>query len=158
GSGKWGTINDAFWGGDSNYHAFQALFRSQFLRALDGQFAYSWSKSLSNADITNSGNVNQTSLLLDPTIPRLNYGPSQIDRRHISLEMMVYARRGWRGKNAFLRTGAGGWEWPTILNYTSGPAMTTYANNTLDIGGASTGGIAGTGTSQTNNRPMLVAG
>jgi Carboxypeptidase regulatory-like domain/TonB-dependent Receptor Plug Domain len=158
GAGSWGAINEAFWGGDSNYHALQVLFRSKFTRSLDAQFAYTWSKSLSNADITNSGNVNQTSLLLDPANPRLNYGPSQINRPHIFTANIVYSLPSLIGQNGFLKAAAGGWEMATILNYTSGPSMTTYAQNGLDIGGGNTGGIAGTGTNQTNVRPLLVAG
>ena len=82
GAGNWGTINRAFWGGDSNYHALQALFRTR-VKAIDAQFAYTWGRSLSDTDVTNSGNVNQGSLLVDPSNPRLNYGPSSINRPHI---------------------------------------------------------------------------
>jgi hypothetical protein len=158
GAGAWGAINQAFWGGDSNYHALQALFRSRIFKSLDAQFAYTWSKSLSNSDITNSGNVNQTSLLLDPADPHLNYGPTQINRPHIFTGNVVYDLPALTGRNGFLRTAAGGWELATILNYTSGSSMTTYAQNTINIGGGNTGGIAGTGTNQVNIRPLLVPG
>jgi hypothetical protein len=158
GAGAWTNINQAFWGGDSNYHALQALFRTRMLRSLDAQFAYTWSKSLSNSDITNSGNVNQTSLLLDPANPRLNYGPTQINRPHIFTANVVYDLPSLTGHNSLFRTVAGGWELATILNYTSGSSMTTYAVNTIDIGGGNQGGIAGTGSSQVNVRPLLVPG
>jgi len=158
GAGSWGAINQAFWGGDSNYHALQALFRSRLMRSLDAQFAYTWSKSLSDSDITNSGNVNQTSLLLDPANPRLNYGPTQINRPHIFTGNIVYDLPTLTGRNSLLRTAAGGWELATILNYTSGSSMTTYAVNNIDIGGGNTGGLAGTGTTQANVRPLLVPG
>jgi hypothetical protein len=124
GAGSWGSINRAFWGGDSNYHALQALFRSR-VKAVDAQFAYTWSKSLTNTDITNSGNVNQQSLLLDPANPRLNYGPSQINRPHIFTANIVYNVPTLRGQNPFVRTALGGWELSTILSYSSGPSLTT---------------------------------
>jgi len=154
GAGKWGTINRAFWGGGSNYHALQALFRTR-VKALDAQFAYTWGKSLSDTDITNSGNVNQGSLLVDPTNPHLNYGPSSINRPHIFTANIVYDVPTLRGQNAVVRTVIGGWEVSSILSYASGPSMTTYGARAATN---APGGINGIGGSQDNLRPNLVPG
>jgi hypothetical protein len=154
GAGNWGTINRAFWGGDSNYHALQALFRTR-VKALDAQFAYTWSRSLTDTDLTNSGNVNQTSLLVDPSHPHLNYGPSLINRPHIFSGSIVYNVPGMREQNMLLRNVIGGWQISSILNYASGNSITTYGAR------ASTnapGGINGIGGSQDNLRPNLVPG
>jgi hypothetical protein len=155
GAGQWGSINRAFWGSDSNYHALQALFRTR-VRSLDAQFAYTWSKSLSNTDITNSGNVNQSSLLVDPANPHLNYGPSYINRPHIFTANIVYDVPALNGQNAILRTALGGWEVSGILGYASGSSITTYAARNGGTGAP--GGINGIGGSQDSLRPNLVPG
>jgi hypothetical protein len=126
GAGKWGTINDAFWGSGSNYHALQALFRTR-VKSVDAQFAYTFSKSLSDTDLTNSGNVEQASLLVDPANPHLNYGPSYINRPHIFVGNIVYDVPAMSGQNALVRTALGGWEISGILGYATGSSVTTYA-------------------------------
>jgi hypothetical protein len=159
GAGSWGTINRAFWGSDSNYHALQALFRTR-VKSLDAQFAYTWSKSLSNTDITNSGNVNQSSLLVDPANPHLNYGPSYINRPHIFTGNIVYDVPALTGQNPVLRTAFGGWEISGILGYASGSSITTYAARKVDSSGPTPapGGLNGIGGSQDSLRPNLVPG
>ena len=152
--GHWGAINRAFWGGSSNYHALQALFRSR-VKAVDAQFAYTWSKSLATTDITNSGNVNQQSLLLDPSNPKLNYGPTQINRPHVFTSNIVYDVPTMRGSNPFMRTALGGWELSTILSYASGSSLTTYGVRAAD---GAPGGLNGSGANQDSLRPNLVPG
>lgn len=154
GGGSWGAINRAFWGSDSNYHALQALFRTR-IKAVDAQFAYTFSKSLSDTDLTNSGNVEQASLLVDPRNPHLNYGPSYINRPHIFVGNIVYDIPTLTGQNAVVRTALGGWEVTGILGYSTGTSITTFGARSAT--GAS-GGIDGTGSSQDNLRPILVPG
>jgi len=154
GNGSWGAINRAFWGAGSNYHALQALFRTR-VKSVDAQFAYTWSKSLSDTDLTNSGNVEQASLLVDPTRPHLNYGPTYINRPHIFVGNIVYNVPGLTGQNALVRGALGGWQISGILNYTTGTSITTYA---VRAASGAPGGLAGTGASQDNLRPNLVPG
>ena len=154
GNGSWGAINRAFWGAGSNYHALQALFRTR-VKSVDAQFAYTWSKSLSDTDLTNSGNVEQASLLVDPTRPHLNYGPTYINRPHIFVGNIVYNVPGLTGQNALVRSALGGWQISGILNYTTGTSITTYA---VRAASGAPGGLAGTGASQDNLRPNLVPG
>jgi len=47
GAAGFGTINYGDWSAKSNYNSLQALFRSH-IKAMDAQFAYTWSKSLSD--------------------------------------------------------------------------------------------------------------
>jgi hypothetical protein len=154
GGGSWGSINDAFWGASSNYHALQALFRTR-VKSVDAQFAYTFGKSLSDTDITNSGNVNQTSLLVDPNNPHLNYGPSFINRPHIFTANIVYDVPTLSNQSAFVRTALGGWELSSILGYTSGSSVTTYG---VRAATGAPGGINGNGGNQDNLRPNLVRG
>jgi hypothetical protein len=149
---SFGFINYGKWNAKSNYHALQALFRTR-LKALDAQFAYTWSKSLADTDITNSGGANATSLLLDQSNPGHDYGPTPINRPHVFTANLVYNSPSLKGQNAFVRTALGGWELASILNYTSGPSWTVNTNN--NAAGA-LGGITGTGTSQNNDRPNRV--
>jgi hypothetical protein len=152
--GHWGAINDAFWGSSSNYHALQALFRTR-VKAVDAQFAYTFSKSLADTDVTNSGNVNQNSLLVDPTRPHLNYGPTFINRPHIFTGNIVYNVPGLTGQNALVRGVLGGWQISGILGYASGTSITTYGVRSAT---GAPGGLDGTGASQDSLRPNLVPG
>jgi hypothetical protein len=125
------------------------------VKSVDAQFAYTWSKSLSDTDLTNSGNVEQASLLVDPTRPHLNYGPTYINRPHIFVGNIVYNVPGLTGQNALVRSALGGWQISGILNYTTGTSITTYA---VRAASGAPGGLAGTGASQDNLRPNLVPG
>ena len=156
---SFGFITFGSWGGDSNYHALQVLYRSK-MKTLDAQFSYTFSKTLSNTDITNSGNNNRASLLLDPANPRLNYGPSQINRPHIFVASLVYQAPKFTSYNALARNVLGGWELAGILDYASGSSMTAFAGRsaTGPPGGGAPGGISGTGANQDNVRPNLVPG
>jgi hypothetical protein len=148
-AGSFGFINYGKWNAGSNYQALQVLFRTR-MKALDAQFAYTWSKSIADTDITNSGGANQTSLLLDQTNPRHDYGPTTINRPHVFTANLVYNTPALKQQNAFVRGALGGWELASILNYTSGPSWTVNTNNSADN---VPGGITGTGTSQNNDRP-----
>src|SRR6266850_2505618 len=114
-----------------------------------------FSKTLSNTDITNSGNNNRASLLLDPANPRLNYGPSQINRPHIFVASLVYQAPKFTSYNALARNVLGGWELAGILDYASGSSMTVFAGRAAT---GAPGGISGTGANQDNVRPNVVPG
>jgi hypothetical protein len=162
---SFGTISYAQWSARSNYNALQALYRTR-VKSVDAQFAYTWSKSLGNTDITNSGNTSATTTITDPTNQNLDYGPTPIDRRHVFVSNIVYNLPTFKGHNAAFRTIAGGWELAGILQYASGPSETVFglnggAGNGLrsdDIGpttGAAPGGIQGTGYNA-NQKPIRV--
>ena len=155
GAGDFGFIGGANWSGSSNYHALDVLFRTRALRVLDAQFAYTYSKSLADTDITNSGSVSQASLLLDPTNPRLNYGPSNINRPHNFTANIVYKTPTLAGQNAFVRNVIGNWEAATILSYATGTSLTVYTGRSAE---GAPGGFSGTGSSQDNVRPNVVPG
>jgi hypothetical protein len=154
GAGTFGVISGADWTGSANYHAFQSLFRTR-AKGLELQFAYTWSKSLANTDLVNSGNVNQNSLLLDHLNPGLNYGPTQINRPHIFSGNIVYVTPKLDGHSSLVRNAIGNWELATILSYSSGSSLTVYAGRTAE---GADGGVSGTGSSQDNVRPNRVPG
>jgi hypothetical protein len=132
-----GTISYGEWTAHSNYNALQALYRTR-VKALDAQFAYTWSKSLSNTDITNSGNTGNTANITDVSNPNMDYGPTPIDRRHVFVSNIVYDLPAFTGRSAFTRYALGGWEFAGILGYGSGPSQTIFGLN----GGATFGAVA----------------
>jgi hypothetical protein len=93
--------------------------------------------------------------LLDPLNPRLNYGPSYINRPHTLVGNIVYTAPDFVGQNTFVRHGLGGWELAAILDYSSGPSLTVFANG--EVTGAA-GGFTGTGARQDAARPNRVPG
>jgi hypothetical protein len=150
---SFGRINFAQWSGKSNYNSLQALLRSRF-KSLDAQFSYTYSKSLSDTDLSNSGGAGQTTLLLDPSDPHLNYGPSFIDRPHIFVGNVVYNFPPLAGKG-LTRYVLGGWEAATIVSYESGTPINVYATGGVTN---ANGGLSGSGYSDQNDRPNVVAG
>src|SRR5262249_32938817 len=94
-----GSINRAEWSANSNYHSLQTLFRTR-VKALDAQFAYTWSKSLADTDITNSGGGSQTATESDPGNPHFDYGPTQINRPHVFTGNLVYNVPNFAGHGA----------------------------------------------------------
>jgi hypothetical protein len=164
GAGNWGFIPLWNWRAGSNYNALQALFRSR-IKNLDAQFAYTWSKSLANTDISDSsGGNNAGNTFLDPTHPHLDYGPTAINRPQVFTGNIVYSLPTLKGQNAVLRTAAGGWQASGIFNYTSGVSLTVLAGGAGGgpFGGiydkqGPPGGLMGTGNSATE-RPNQVPG
>jgi hypothetical protein len=160
GAAGFGQVTYGQWTANSNYNALQALYRTR-LKALDAQFAYTWSKSLSDTDITNSGNNSATATQTDVTNPRLDYGPTPVNRTHVFVSNLVYDLPGLTGHGAPLRLAFGGWEMAGILQYASGPSQTIFGLNggatvgstTLDPGAP--GGLSGTGYT-TNQKPNRV--
>jgi hypothetical protein len=149
---SFGGINYAQWSAHSTYNALQALYRTR-VKALDAQFAYTWSKSLATTDITNSGTTGATSSITDVSNPNMDYGPTPINRKHVFTSNIVYTLPVLAGRAAPMRFVLGGWEAGAILGYASGPSQTIFGLN----GGATNapGGIQGTGTN-TNQKPNLV--
>jgi hypothetical protein len=153
GTGNWGAIYQEQWHAYSNYNALQALFRTR-VKAVDAQFAYTWSKSLSNTDISDSsGGQNALNSYIDPLNPRLDYGPTQVNRPHMLVGNIVYNAPAFAGQSAPVRHVLGNWELSSILSYASGPSLTVLAGSV-----GAPGGLVGAGTSQGNDRPNLVAG
>jgi hypothetical protein len=152
GTGNWGSIFQRQWTAESNYDALQALFRTR-IKVVDAQFAYTWSKTLTNTDITDSSSSsNSLNTYLDALNHRLDYGPAQINRPHMFVGNIVYNAPTLAGQNGFMRAALGSWELSSILSYTSGPSLTVLAG-----GAGAPGGIQGTGFTS-GERPNLVPG
>jgi hypothetical protein len=152
GTGNWGSIFQRQWTAVSNYNALQALFRTR-VKTVDAQFAYTWSKTLTNTDITDSSSSsNALNTYLDPLNHHLDYGPALINRPHMFVGNIVYNAPTLAGQNGFVRTALGSWELSSILSYASGPSLTVLAG-----GAGAPGGIQGTGFTS-GERPNRVPG
>jgi len=152
GGGAWSTIPFTEWHAISNYNALQVLFRTR-MKALDAQFAYTWSKSLANTDITDSsGGQNAANTFLDPNNPHFDYGPTTINRPQVFVGNIVYHLPALTGQNKLLQTAVGGWELASILSYTSGPSLTVLTGSS-----GAPGGLMGTGFNNVE-RPNRVEG
>jgi Carboxypeptidase regulatory-like domain/TonB-dependent Receptor Plug Domain len=150
--GCFGEIKYGEWTARSNYNALQALYRTR-VKALDAQFAYTWSKSLATTDITNSGNTSNTATVTDISNPNLDYGPTPINRKHVFVSNIVYTLPTLQGHGVPMRMALGGWEAASILSYASGPSQTIFG---LNAGAANApGGIQGTGDNE-NQKPNRV--
>jgi hypothetical protein len=152
GTGNWGSIFQRQWTAVSNYNALQALFRTR-IKSVDAQFAYTWSKTLTDTDITDSSSSSNTlNTYLDPLNHHLDYGPALINRPHMFVGNIVYNAPTLAGQNGFVRTALGSWELSSILSYASGPSLTVLAG-----GAGAPGGIQGTGFTS-GERPNRVPG
>ena len=99
------------------------------MKSIDAQFAYTWSKSLANTDITNSGNTSNTTTITDVTNQNLDYGPTPIDRPHVFVSNIVYNLPSFKGQARRVRAIAGDWELAGILQYASGPSQSIFGLN-----------------------------
>jgi hypothetical protein len=156
GGGNWSNLWQQQYRSGSNYNALQALLRTR-MKSIDAQFAYTWSKSLANTDISDSsGGNNDANTFLDPTNPHLDYGPTLINRPHVFTSNIVYNAPALAGQSGLVRTALGGWELAAILQYTSGPSITMLAGGAGSPGGGIQGlpgGLMGTGYTS-NERPL----
>jgi len=150
-TGGWGAITMAQFNGVSHYDSLQALFKTR-LKVVDAQFAYTYSHSLSNTDISDSSGTAQAPNILLANDAGSDYGNSILNRPHILAGSLVYNAPALTGQNSFVRAALGSWETSAIMQYTSGASLTVYANAGSDL-------VGGGGGSFTNaNRPNLVSG
>jgi hypothetical protein len=151
---SFGSINYGEWVHGSNYHSLQALFRTR-VKALDAQFAYTWSKSLADTDITNSGGGSNTATESDPGNAHVDYGPTPINRPHVFVGNIVYHVPSFLGQNVVVKNVLGGWELASILSYASGTSFTIFNGGTNPSGTNSWGSNS---SGQATDRPFRVAG
>jgi len=128
--------------GQSNYNGLQSSFKTRFSRNSTFQFAYTWSKLISDTVLIDSPNN-----VVDNYNPRAGRGPDFLNRPHIFVANLVYNLPTLQNQNSFVRSAAGGWEVSSIMNFATGPSMTPVI-------GTDYAGIGNTG----EQRPMRVPG
>jgi hypothetical protein len=156
---NFGTLGYWTHQGDSNYHALQVLFKTQYKRS-QLTTSYTWSHSIANVGLDDSSGLDQNSFT-DPANPSLNRGNSTINRPQIFAANFTYFLPDLKDKAAIERTVLGGWELSSIVNVADGNSYTLFQNGigedtTKTIGKASGGlnSIIGSGFGN-NVRPSL---
>jgi hypothetical protein len=142
--------------GSASYHSLQTLFRTRLMGRSQVQAAYTWSHSLGNAPLDDSSGGASANTWLDTYNSSIDYGNTGINRPHIFVANAIFYLPEFRGSNAFVRNALGGWEYATITTFSSGASVTPNIGS-----GRITnlpGGLAGTASTQGNERPMRVPG
>jgi len=130
----------------SNYNALQLEVRNHLLQTTVGgiQFRsnYTWSRNMdetSEVFVTNNQNTSNPSVnpYRFPGALRLDYGPSDNDRRHVWTTTAVWQVRG--PKSGVLGQAFGGWTLATIIPVSSGLPYTVVNGLDRDLDGSLAG-------------------
>ena len=139
--------------GRTMYHSLQAQIVSHFGRG--SQFQASYTLSRTTGDVTLIGGENgvgASAVSLNEN-RELDEGHTFTDRPHIFNASLVLALPDLEGRSAGLRNVLGGWEVATIVQASSGRALTVFTGAIPGLPGR----VSGTGLNA-NQRPNLVDG
>ncbi len=127
----------------STFHSLQLNFTRQFARGASVQANYVWAKSLDTRSfdpsltvLSTANSQSASSTPFDINNRRLNYAPSDFDRRHNFFSNFVYdipfgkGRQFANNAGPFLNRLIGGWQFSGLFRYSTGRAFTVYAGNT----------------------------
>jgi hypothetical protein len=150
---NYGSIYQFERNGRADYDSLQILFRTRFAKSFSLQAAYTYSRSLADFGLNDSSGTPSDFAVLDRNNRDLDFAESDINRPHIFVANMIYNLPAFKGSNAFVRTVLGGWEVASIVQLTSGTSLTPQLFANLS---GFQGGITGTGTTKSNQRPIRV--
>jgi hypothetical protein len=145
----------------SNYNALQVLLRSRISDRLTLGAAYTWSHTLSDTELDDSGNGAGTAEFSDVTNHHLDYGNTTINRPQIFTANAIYYLPKLSGSSRFLKQAFGGWQYSLIGTAESGTSLTVFDTGIGPTGAGTSGGGIQTlsGTGDTNmQRPDAVPG
>ncbi len=143
--------------GSANYHSLQTMFKTRLFGKSQIQAAYTWSHSIGDAALDDSSGGASVNTRTDTYDGSIDYGNTGINRPHIFVLNSVIYLPEFKGSNGLMQSALGGWEFATIYTASSGSSITPRIANG-SISNLQSGGLAGTGTSQSNVRPNRVAG
>lgn len=130
---SWRTI------GTSNYNALQATLHKRFSQGLQGDFNYTWSKSMdwtSQAERIPTSGGNNGAQIMNTWQPDQLYGPSDFDARHQVNANWVFDlpfgrhRKFGPDLNGWLNALLGGWQLNGLFRWTSGLPWTVDEGST----------------------------
>jgi hypothetical protein len=144
-------------GASSNYNALQVLLRSRWRDRLTLSASYTWSHTLANTELDDSGNGAGTPEFTDVTNHHLDYGNTTINRPDIFTANAIYYLPKLQGSSSFVRQALGGWQYSIIATAETGPSLTVFDTG---IGPSYVGPLQTlSGTGDTNmQRPDVVPG
>jgi hypothetical protein len=138
----------------SNYNALQVQVRRRTSPTPAGTFAfsssYTWSKNLdvlSETFASNSSPQNPSRSPVFGPLGFIDYGPSDNDRRNVSVTYMQWQIRGG-SHNHFLNAIVGGWSVAPILTVQNGTPYTVVNGTDRDLDGSSLGDRTNIGNSK----------
>jgi Carboxypeptidase regulatory-like domain/TonB-dependent Receptor Plug Domain len=143
--------------GTADYHSLQTMFKTRFFGRSQFQAAYTWSHSIGDAPLDDSSGGASVNTRTDTYDGRIDRGNTGINRPHIFVANTVVYLPGLKGSGEVLRSALGGWEFATIYTLSSGSSITPRVANG-SISNLQSGGLSGSGTSQSNVRPNRVPG
>jgi len=124
----------------STYHALEVQLQHRFSNGVAYNLAYTWSKSLDTRSfdptltVVGTGNASTAAdTPFDINNRRLNYAPSDFDRRHVLQWNLLYELPFGKGKRWLSTSGGlmnriiGGWEITGLGRLTSGRPFTVFA-------------------------------
>jgi hypothetical protein len=128
----------------SNYHSLQVQLRRRSIATAAGNLSfsssYTWSRNmdvLSETFATSSSPQNPSrSPAFGVPLGYLDYGPSDNDRRHVTVTIVQLQARGV--KNRFLNEIVGGWSFAPILTVQSGTPYTVINGFDRGLDGSTT--------------------
>ena len=138
--------------GEAQYHGLQAQVVSRFGRGSQFQASYTWSKSTGNLGLADSGGLDTNNSVTDLANPRLDWGPTLMNRPHIFNASLVLMLPTFENKSGFVKNVLGDWEIASIVQASSGQSMTVFTSGSPNINTISGTGYGG------NQRPNRVAG
>jgi hypothetical protein len=148
----------------SNYNALQVQVRRRTAPTPAGTFAfsssYTWSKNLdvlSETFGTNSSPQNPSRSPVFGPLGFIDYGPSDNDRRNVSVTYLQWQIRG--ASNHFLNAVVGGWTVAPILTVQNGTPYTVINGFDRDLDGSTLGDRPNIGNPKApvNTRALVVA-
>ncbi len=144
----WGAISIFTPSYASNYNGLQTSITKRFDDGSTLNANYTWSHSLTN---------NQTAYgtqTFDTYHPERDYGPTQLDRRHIFNFSGVYNLPFFRDNRSFLGEALGGWQFSSILAINTGLPLSVFQSGSRgDVAGLGILDSSGLGSTA---RPNLV--
>jgi hypothetical protein len=124
------TITFAENAAQANYHGLQTQLNRRFKSGLAFGVAYTFSKSITNAD-------SKSELLFDPFNASLSRGISTLDHTHVMVLNYIYDLPIFRHNQSLLGRTLGGWEISGISQFQSGAALSVLG--TVDQAGVGPG-------------------
>jgi hypothetical protein len=128
----YGSITQGAFDIDSTFHSLQLTAQKRFSHGLTILANYTWSKSLDDMPYNQGisgiaqGSNSPVSWFM-PGRHQFDYGPSEFDHVHRFVTSYVYDLPRLAGRDLFVRTVLGGWQWTGIITLQSGGPLTILA-------------------------------
>jgi hypothetical protein len=104
---------------NSNYHSLQVSGQKRFQSDSQVNFAYTWSKNLTDAQTDRSSAPQNVYNFHEG-----EYGPAQFDRRHVFSANVIYTLPFMKSQQGFTGKLLGGWQISAFANYSTGLPFT----------------------------------